>query len=108
LVAEYAVLGRIDLGRGIRLLGEMYGYASLVGYIPVMVARWFGKKITNPLHSPHALVCSELVASMGIEGLELLDPTDVTPEDIRQQVLQHPDSFKQLMDASVPAGRPFE
>lgn len=42
-------------------LGAGYDYSGMFGYMPVFVARWFGRKIRNPWASPTLSVCSELV-----------------------------------------------
>jgi hypothetical protein len=88
LVAECSMpVSGMEIERAVRSIGQRYDYVGLVGFIPVMLARWFGKRVKNPLASPSALVCSELVArALGkawdgkIEGYER--PDDVTPEDL--------------------------
>lgn len=53
------------LARGLRasidMIGDSYDFWGLLGMLPVIVANWFGKKIMNPLDSPHALFCSEAI-----------------------------------------------
>ena len=55
----------VDVTRGIQsaltLLNQKYDYIALLGYIPVMIAHWFGIKTKNWLASPNAVVCSEFI-----------------------------------------------
>lgn len=56
---------RLDVTRGLQsaigLLNARYDYVALLGYPLVMLARWFGRKIKNPLASASAQVCSEFL-----------------------------------------------
>lgn len=67
-------------------LGQRYDYVGLVGMLPVMLARWVGKKLRNPLASSSAMFCSEAGARVlqdaGYPGAEKLDPPSTTPEDL--------------------------
>jgi hypothetical protein len=90
VVAEYRFVGDVAearLARAVAHLGDRYDYAGLFGYAPVMVARWLGKKIRNPLASPRAMVCSEFVLLLDVGGdlvpaWQGLDPERTTPEDL--------------------------
>lgn len=65
-------------------LGEGYDYSGLLGYLPIVVARWVKRKIRNVWASPSKVVCSELV----VRGLQSqpqfakLDPETISPEDL--------------------------
>lgn len=76
----------VALRQSLDWLGSRYDYAGLLGMLPVMVARWFGKKLRNPLASSHAMFCSEAGARIlqlaDYPGAETLDPVDTTPEDL--------------------------
>lgn len=65
-------------------LGQAYGYSTLIGMFPVMVARWFGKKIKNPLASSRSMICSErntrLLQAAGYPEADALDPATTDPE----------------------------
>ena len=56
---------KVDVTKGIQsamtLLNSRYDYVGLLGYLPVMIGRWFGRKVKNWLASPNALVCSEFL-----------------------------------------------
>jgi len=88
IVAEARCL--LDLERGlahaIEHVGDRYDYKGLVGNLFVLIARWLGKKIKNPLASPKAVICSELVLHLDHEGhvpeWKGLDPEATTPEDL--------------------------
>jgi hypothetical protein len=79
----------IDVGiqKSFDWLGQRYDYIGLFGMFFVMVARWFKKKIRNPLSSSTSMWCSEAGAKIlqisGYPGAEKLDPPTTTPEDLR-------------------------
>jgi hypothetical protein len=96
LVEEYEVLGPCDVRRGVLELGERYNYVGLFGYLFVQIARWFGRKIKNPLSDPHAVVCSEFALTLGIAALGDLPPRDSTPQDLLEACRGRPDAFRRL------------
>lgn len=67
-------------------VGEAYDYAGIIGYVAVMVARRWGRRIANPFAGAKATVCSELVAralrAVIPEWRILIDPEQMTPEDL--------------------------
>lgn len=69
-------------------LGQRYDYVGLLGMFFVMVARWFGKKIHNPMSSASSMFCSEAGARVlqlsGYPGSEALDPAATTPMDLME------------------------
>jgi len=69
-------------------LGQSYGYSTLIGMFFVMIARWFGKKIKNPLASARSQICSErntrLLQAAGYPGAEALDPPTTDPETLME------------------------
>jgi hypothetical protein len=68
-----------------REIGKRYDYPALLGFgLVVPLSRWAGFKLANPLASPKALVCSELVALslVGMRQMENVDPGQVTPKEL--------------------------
>jgi hypothetical protein len=68
-------------------LGIRYDALGLVGEGWVVACqRWLHKAVRNPLRSPHAMWCSELVAlvlrAAGYPGAMALDPFSAAPADI--------------------------
>lgn len=101
IVAEYEIAAPVRVGAAIALLGEKYDYVGLAGFIPVMLARYLGRKIRNPLADPRAVVCSELVRSLDPDGLLIpewtsLDIEATTPEDLLVVCEQRPDRFSKV------------
>jgi|SRR5579863_199833 len=90
LVAEYAIIpeiGEDSMRPMIRLLCEKYDKLGLVGYVAVVVAKWLGKKIQNPLASAKALVCARYVLKLDPTGRLIpewagLDAEKTTPHDL--------------------------
>jgi len=67
-------------------LDAAYDVVGLLGYLPVLVGRSLGLLWRNPLASPKATVCSELVYRLLMDrpGFRGIDPETVTPEDLRR------------------------
>jgi hypothetical protein len=65
-------------------LGAGYDYSGMLGYLPVWIARWFGRKIQNPLGSPTQNVCSEYVVRTmkSSKSWSLVDPANAYPGDL--------------------------
>jgi hypothetical protein len=90
VVAEYGFVSTsasTRLARAAAHLGDRYDYVGLFGYIPVMIARWLGRKIKNPLAEPGAMVCSEFVLSLDQDGdlvpeWDGISTTGTTPSDL--------------------------
>lgn len=79
------------LQKAIALLDLPYDYAGLFGHLPVLIGRWFQRKIRNPFRDPNRLVCSELVVRVFAESderLQSLDPEEATPEDVLEAVAE--------------------
>lgn len=106
LVAEYNILPEIGEERMrpmIRLLCEKYDKMGLIGYIVVIVAKWLGKKIQNPLAHARALVCARYVLKLDPEARAIpewagLDPEKTTPHDLLLLCRTGP-SFSRVTDA---------
>jgi hypothetical protein len=67
-------------------LDAAYDVVGLLGYLPVLIGRSLGLLWRNPLASPRATVCSELVYRLLMDrpGFRGIDPEAVTPEDLRR------------------------
>jgi hypothetical protein len=106
VVAEYDIIPDVtgDMGPMIRLLCEKYDKMGLLGYIIVIVARWLGKKIQNPLASGRALVCVRYVLKLDPTGRLIpewagLDPEKTTPQDLLVLCRVGP-SFQRVTDVA--------
>lgn len=79
---------RLDVGlRAVApLIGEPYDKVGLLGMAWVMLARWFKRKVRNPLASSKAMFCSEAVAKVlvtsSVPEAAMLVPERATPEDV--------------------------
>ena len=95
LVNEFRLPPEADasIENAMEVLGERYDYPALVGYIPVMIQRWLGRKAKNPFVSANAMVCVELLLELRLPDWASLDPDTCVPEDLRQICLKHPDRF---------------
>ena len=89
IVAEYDIVPDVidNMRPMIRLLCEKYDKMGLLGYVIVIVAKWLGKKIMNPLASTNAFVCSRYVLKLDPTGELIpewhgLDPEKATPHDL--------------------------
>lgn len=82
VVAEFKWLDdpKEELERACKLLGEKYDYVGLFGFALVIAARWIGKRIKNPLASPRAFVCSELVRQIDPNGDVVSEWKELDPE----------------------------
>ena len=69
-----------------RWLGEGYDYEGLLCEAIVKVARWFGRKISSPVHSPKSMFCSEAMVKLlqvaKYPGADKLVGYDTSPEDL--------------------------
>lgn len=104
IVAEYDIVPDVsdNMRPMIRLLCEKYDKLGLLGYIVVIVAKWLGKKIMNPLASARAYVCSRYVLQLDPFGRLIpewrdLDPEKTTPHDLLL-LCRNGTSFKRLVD----------
>lgn len=89
IVAEYDIIPAVvsNMRPMIQLLCEKYDKAGLLGYVIVIVAKWLGKKMMNPLASTNALVCSRYVLKLDPTGELIpewhgLDSEKATPHDL--------------------------
>ena len=71
-----------DLPGAVRSLGEHYDYVGLLGHLLRLMAAYLGWSIKRPLTSPTAMVCSELVARLGLQSFAMLDPEKTEPKDL--------------------------
>lgn len=82
-----------DLSVVMESLGESYDYAGLLGGIFPQIGRWFKQKWKNPWANKKAMICSEFVTlalqEAEVKGAEDLDPTAVTPQDLKEFLLKH-------------------
>jgi len=67
-------------------LGTRYDYVGVLGMFFVVVGRWFGRKVRNPLVSSRAVFCSEVLARVlmasGYPGSDALDPDNTSPAEL--------------------------
>jgi hypothetical protein len=90
LVAEYAIVPEVSeemMRPMIQLLCERYDKLGLLGYVIVIVAKWLGRKIQNPLANVKALVCARYVMRLDPTGTLIpewagMDPEKTTPHDL--------------------------
>jgi hypothetical protein len=106
VVAEYDIVPNVagNMRPMIRLLCERYDKMGLLGYIIVIVARWLGKKIMNPLASAGAFVCSRYVIQLDPSGELIpewrgLDPEKITPHDLLL-LCRSGASFRRIIDVA--------
>jgi hypothetical protein len=82
----------MPLDDALDLLGEDYDIPALFGYIPVMIWRWFGRKIRNPFASARKQVCSEfayrlLTRLLGeVPEWKGFDCETVLPDDLWERI----------------------
>ena len=76
------------VAKSFQWLGSRYDYAGLIGMSWVMLCRWLGKKVRNPLASSHSMFCSESVTRVlqlaKYPGADALDPSSTDPETLRK------------------------
>lgn len=85
LYAEFKVL--IDINNEVviaeKKVGEPYSKLTILGFIIMIVAKWFGTTIHNPFYEKSAVVCSEFIIEADIQHLipefNGLDPADINP-----------------------------
>jgi len=104
-LAEYKLLLPVqgDVNEALSLVGDDYDIPGLLGYIPVMIARWFKRKIKNPWASASKLVCSEFVqrfiqalVKVNIPEWKGLDPSTVLPDDLWERLEKGGSSFEKV------------
>lgn len=70
-----------------------YDYEGLFSMSFVMAARWFKKRIKNPLHAPHSMYCSEAMTHAlqyaGFRGADEIDPPSESPEQLLVDMLRN-------------------
>lgn len=89
VVAEYEFVNDVSdkMGEMVGLIGEKYDKLGLVGYIAVLLAKWLGERIKNPLSSPRRFVCPRYALKLDPTGDKVpewkgLDADHVTPHDL--------------------------
>lgn len=101
IVAEYQVLPDIEaeVHTALARVGESYNTLGLFGYIPVLIARWFGVTLHNPFAKKGAEVCSEFIIEVDVnnEIPEFVgkDPSEITPQDL-ENICSSGKSFQKL------------
>jgi hypothetical protein len=100
---------KVDVTRGVQsalgFLNTRYDYVGLFGYLPVMLARWFGRIIKNPLASANAQVCSEFLLHVDafdeVKEWNDLEWETTSPTDL---MLAAKDTFEEVsLDAALRA-----
>lgn len=70
-----------------------YDYSGLVGEFFVKLARWGGKKISNPIHNPHSMFCSEAMVHVlqqgKVPGADQLVPQNTDPQALLDFLIVH-------------------
>jgi hypothetical protein len=106
LVAEYEIIPDVvnNMRPMIQHLCDKYDKMGLIGYVIVLVAKWLGKKIMNPLASAKAYVCSRYVLKLDPSGELIpewkgLDPQLTTPQDLLL-LCRGGQSFKRVTDVA--------
>lgn len=94
----------------VKRIGQPYDKVGLLGMgWVVALARWFKRKVRNPLASSHAMWCSEsvafLLAKSAVPEAAMLVPERVTPKDV-VEVLQMMRNVPQLPPASFTVASP--
>ncbi len=88
LYAEFQVLPNIENEVAIaeKKVGEPYAKLTILGFVIMMVAKWFGIGIDNPFYEKSAVVCSEFVVEADTQHLlpefNGLDPADISPDNL--------------------------
>jgi hypothetical protein len=72
-------------------IGARYDYAGLVWNLFRIMTKWLGYAWKRPLQSPHALVCSEFIARLGLASFVGLDPESTTPQDLLEICKKSPE-----------------
>lgn len=103
LVAEYRIRAdlRDNMPFALSCIGTDYDYPGLLGFVPVLLWRWLGKKIKNPFASPRALVCSEFALQLDPNGKNIpewrgLDPEATEPGDLLEICEKSVISFERM------------
>lgn len=95
---------RTDLSAGLRaaasLVGRRYDVTALFGFAwVILVGRWLGRRVRNPLASPRAYVCSEFVVHLrdgaAIPEFQGLDPERTSPR-VLWRVLKDGTTFEEI------------
>ena len=101
VVAEFEVIPDIsnEIEIAEKKVGEPYSLLTLFGYIAVVIGKYFGVGIDNPLSSKSAVVCSEFVVEVDvnheIHEFDELDASDITPADL-YFLCAYGDSFRRI------------
>lgn len=74
----------IALAEAFSFVGGKYDYPGFLGFIPIYIMRWFGKKIKNPFASAKAIICTEFILQTR-EELKINSWTGLDAESISQQ-----------------------
>lgn len=89
IVATFNPCYPIDVGVASvarEFIGSIYDFGGLIGFVFVMVGRWFRRKLRNPLASHHALICSESIVlalqRSKYPEAETLDLEGTSPQDL--------------------------
>ena len=101
LYAEFQVLPDVqnEVEIAERKVGEPYSKLTILGFVIMIIAKWFGIGIHNPFYQKSAVVCSELVVEADIYHLihefDGLDPADISP-GVLFNICSNGTSFKKL------------
>lgn len=76
---------KASLQRNMRLIGKKYDFANLIGWIPIIVVKWFKRKIKNPLDDPKRMICVDFVLHVTNDaGITSIPYGILNPKELRQ------------------------
>jgi hypothetical protein len=85
LYAEFQVLPNItnEVAIAEKKVGEPYSKLTILGFVIMIIAKWFGIGINNPFYEKSAVVCSQFVVEADTQHLisefDGLDPANIYP-----------------------------
>lgn len=81
------------IGYALKQLDRPYDYLAIAGFLWVLIAKSFGKKVKNPFPNRSAYFCSELTVNAlkeaGFKSADKLDPELTSPEDLMEFIDNH-------------------
>lgn len=101
LIDEFEVIPNIEeeVFCGLRYIGKKYDYTGLVGFLPMMLFRIFGIKITNILNNKSSYFCSEFIVDIDkfskIKEFSGIKPGETSPKDL-YKIVSSGSSFRNL------------
>jgi hypothetical protein len=101
LYAEFQMLPNVDdeVALAEKKVGEPYAKLTIVGFVIMKFAKWFGIGINNPFYEKSAVICSEFVVESDTQHLikefDGLDPANISPAALFD-ICQKGSSFKRI------------